>query len=44
MFADFGLQTLKLVVKTVNLPLVFTENQRLVGFSPIMKVSFQRTK
>ena len=37
MFADFGFQTLKLVVKTVNLPLVFTENQHL-------KVSFQRTK
>ena len=30
--------------KTVNLSLVFTENQHLVGFSPIMKVSFQRTK
>ena len=34
----------KFVVKTVNLSLVFTENQLLVGFSPIMKVSFQRTK
>ena len=28
----------------VNLSLVFTENQHLVEFSPIMKVSFQRTK
>ena len=28
----------------VNLSLVFTENQNLVGFSPIMKVSFQGTK
>ena len=27
----------------VNLSLAFTENQYLVGFSPIMKVSFQRT-
>ena len=24
--------------------IMFTENQHLVGFSPIMKVSFQRTK
>ena len=31
---------LKFVVKLA----VFTENQHLVGFSPIMKVSFQRTK
>ena len=34
----------KYVVKTVNLLLVFTENQHLAGLSPIMKVSFQRTK
>ena len=27
----------------VNLSLAFTENQYFVGFSPIMKVSFQRT-
>ena len=27
----------------VNLSLVFKENQNLVEFSPIMKVSFQRT-
>ena len=32
------------IVKTVNFSLVFTENQHLVGFSPIMKVSFQRAK
>ena len=38
------LETSKFVVKMVNLSLVFTENQHLVGFSPIMKVSFQRTK
>ena len=24
--------------------IMFTENQHLVGFSPVMKVSFQRTK
>ena len=35
---------INICVKTVNLSLVFTENQHLVGFSPIMKVSFQRTK
>ena len=35
---------MKILVKTVNLLLVFTENQRLVEFLPIMKVSFQRTK
>ena len=35
---------LTFVVKTLNLLLAFTENQHLVGFSPIMKVSFQRTK
>ena len=29
-----------IVVKTLNLSLVFTENQHLVGFSPVMKVSF----
>ena len=34
----------KFVVKTVNLSLVFTENQHLVVFSPIMKIPFQRTK
>ena len=34
----------KICRKTVNLALVFTENQHLVGFSTIMKVSFQRTK
>ena len=28
----------------VGLSLVFRENQRLVEFSPIIKVSFQRTK
>ena len=28
----------------LNLSLVFTENQDLMEFSPIMKVSFQRTK
>ena len=28
----------------VNLSLVFTENQHIGEFSPIMKVSFQRTK
>ena len=35
---------LKLVAKTVNLPLVFTKNQHLVEFSKIMNVSLQRTK
>ena len=34
----------KFVVKTVNLPLVFMWSQPLIEFSPIMKVSFQRTK
>ena len=34
----------KFVVKTVNLSLIFIENQHLKGFSPIMKVPFQRTK
>ena len=29
-----------LLKKTVNLSLVFTENQHLTGFSPIMKYSF----
>ena len=35
---------LKFVVKTAHLPLVFTKNQHLVEFSPIMKDSFQRTR
>ena len=35
---------LKIVVKTINLSLLLTENQHLVEFSPIIKVSFQRTK
>ena len=35
---------LKFVIKTVNLSLVFTGNQHLVEFSPIMKVSFQLMK
>ena len=34
----------KFSVKTVNLSLVFTENQHLVEFSPMMKVLFQCTK
>ena len=37
-------QTLKFVEETVNLSLLITENQHLVEFSPIMKVSSQRTK
>ena len=35
-------QMSKFVVKTVNLSLIFTENQHLKGFSPITKVPFQR--
>ena len=42
--AHFSFYTTKFVVKTVNLSLVFTENQHLVEFSPIMKVSSQHTK
>ena len=34
----------KFVVKTLNLSLIFTENQHLKGFSPIMKAPFQRIK
>ena len=35
---------LKFVVRTVNLSLVFTENQHLVEFSPIINFLFQVTK
>ena len=42
--AHFCFQTSQFVVKTVNLSLVFPENQHLLEFSPIMKVLFQRTK
>ena len=34
----------KFILKTVKLSLVFTESQHLAEFSPIMKISFQRTK
>ena len=35
---------IKICHKNGKFVLVFTENQHLVGFSPIIKVSFQRTK
>ena len=44
MLAHFHFRMSKFVVKMVNLSQVFTENQHLKEFSPIMKVSFQRTK
>ena len=41
--ASFRFETSKVVAKPVNLSLVFTGDLSL-GFSPIMKISFQRTK
>ena len=43
-FPQFRFPTSKFVVKTVNVSLTFTENQHLVLFSPITKVSFERSK
>ena len=34
----------KFAAKIINLPVVFAESQPSVEFSPIMKVSFQRTE
>lgn len=34
----------KFAVKIINLPVLFAESQPSVEFSPIMKVSFQRTE
>ena len=41
--ASFRFEMSKVVAKPVNLSLVFTGDLSL-GFSPIMKISFQRTK
>ena len=40
---SFSFLDVKIFVRTVNLSLVFTENQHLDEHSPVMKVSFQRT-
>ena len=42
--AHFRFWMSKFVVKTVNLTIVFAENIYLLGFSQIMKVSFQCTE
>ena len=41
---QFFFKMTKVVVRMINLSLVFTESQHLLKFSPIMKASFQYTK
>ena len=43
-YVQLCFQMLKFAVKIINLPVLFAESQPSVEFSPIMKVSFQRTE